>query len=180
MHLTIAARNAAYAIVATTLLTLASPLLSGAQPAETNAVGPGDQKFVTQAIAAGDQEIAEGEAMKNSSDPSVAYFANRMIKDHTAANAEIGAVAKELGLKTPPLNPKAPAQAMTPAAYMQKEVQDHQQAIALFKGEMGNAGGSQQLRTAAAQAMPALQAHLQMAQQYVSTGKITPVATPTP
>lgn len=157
-----------------------------------------DEQFVKQAIKSGDMEIdqAQAELKSNPGNPSVSLFAHTMIRDHSAANAQIAAVASNLNIPypqshietatstsngTPP--PAAmgadKATAMPPRSYMQQEVADHQKAIALFESEVKN-GGSQQLRTAAAQALPTLKAHLAMAQQYMNTGMVTPEVTPTP
>lgn len=164
-----------------------------------------DQNFVNQAIKANDQEIDQARAeLASSNDPSVRLFAQRMINDHSSANAQIAAVAKQLKLHYPsshivtdhgsgqnqlnaPQNsPGSPppaanqpnAAALPPRQYMQQEVKDHQQAIALFENEAKN--GQPQLRSLAADMLPELNAHLAMAQQYSNTGRITPVGTPTP
>ena len=200
-------------IVATCLAAAASLALlaapCGAHSTGSSATGPtaADQNFVTQAIKANDQEIDEARAeLANTNDPSVRYFAQRMIDDHSTANAQIAALAKEFKMSYPAshiatdqgngqnqLNaaqnqpgspPPAATQPNTAAAapareYMQKEVQDHQQAIALFENE---AKSSQpQFRSLAADMLPVLRAHLAMAQQYTNVGRITmPVGTPTP
>jgi len=205
----------AYATVAALFALLAAP--SGAQGTTSGATGANpsnnsapsnaaDQSFVQQAIKANDQEIDEAQAeLKSTNDPSVRLFAQRMINDHTAANAQIAAVAKNFNMQypsshivndqgggaqnqmnasqtlgSPPPAAMKPdtAAAMSPRDYMQKEVQDHQQAIALFENEAKN--GSPQFKTLAGTMLPELRAHLAMAHQYTNTGRITPVETPTP
>ncbi len=179
MHVSRLLTKSAIAAVAAGTFAAASVAIAAAQ--QGSAVGPGDQTFVNQAIRSGDQEIAQAQAeLKGTTDPSVREFAQRIITDHTSANQQIGAMAKYLGLSTPPLVPAAPADADMPAAaYMQQEVKDHDQAIALFKGEMAN-GGSSELRTAASTIVPVLETHLEMAQQYVATGRVTPLPSPAP
>ncbi|MBV8117586.1 MAG: DUF4142 domain-containing protein [Candidatus Eremiobacteraeota bacterium] len=156
-----------------------------------------DQNFVTAAVRANDEEVDQAQAQLNVNGSSaVRMYAQRIIDDHTTANSQLAAIAKSLNLTfpqshiaqsslngdaTPPPaatrpNPMTP---LTPQAYMAQQVQAHQTAIALYEGEVKN-GGSEQLRTYAAQTLPALKAHLTMAQQYVSSGTISPVATPTP
>lgn len=161
--------------------------------------GPGvvDQQFVTAAVHANDAEIDQAQAELNAmSDPAVRTYAQRIIDDHSSANSQLAAIAKSLNLSfpsshiaesssdstaTPPPaasrpNPKSP---MSPQAYMAEQVSDHQQAIALYENEARN-GSSASLRTYAAETLPTLKAHLTMAQQYVTSGNISPVATPTP
>lgn len=163
------------------------------------ATGPSsvDQQFVTSAVNANDAEIDQAQAeLTGTSDPGVKMYAQRIINDHSTANSQLAAIAQSLNLNfpkshiaqssegdnaTPPPaaagpNPKSP---MSPKSYMSEQVTDHQQAIALFENEAHN-GSSASLRTYAAETLPALKAHLTMAQQYVSTGKFSPVATPTP
>lgn len=181
---------------------------TGANPTNNStSSNAADQSFVQEAIKANDQEIDEAQAqLKSTNDPSIRMFAQRMIKDHTAANAQIAAVAKNFNMQYPsshvvndqgggaqnqmngPQSPGSPppaatqpntAAATSAREYMQKEVQDHQQAIALFENEVKN--GSPQFKTLAGTMLPELRAHLAMAQQYTNTGRITmPVETPTP
>lgn len=156
--------------------------LCGLAPGLAQEPNPGgasaaDQQFVTQALTSGDKEIAEARGQLGSSDPSIRLFAQTIIRDHQKANAELMALAKQLGLTVPPEN-IAPTSPMPARAYMQNEVVDHQQAIGLFKGEANN-GGSRQLRTAAAQTIPVLQNHLAMAQQFLQSGTVSPEPTPT-
>jgi putative membrane protein len=196
-QLTIAAFGAA--------LLLASAVPAGAQATNNEQSTNVDQQFVTQAMKGGDEEIDQAQAeIRGSQDPSVKMFAQTIVRDHTTANGQIAAVARNLNLKYPQEHVQTTASigtagapgdatattggrgassakvaAMTPQAYMQKEVRDHQQTIALFENEVKN-GGSQELRTIAAQTLPTLKAHLAMAQQYMNTGRVSPESTPTP
>lgn len=159
----------------------------------TQEANAADQQFVTDAINGGNQEIEQAQAQLRSADPSVRLYAQTIIRDHTAANSQIIAEAKALGLTypdsrvqvsepgetgTPPPATGTSMPAMSPTAYMQQEVADHQKTIGLFKGEAAN--GSQRMRTVAAQSLPILQSHLAMAEQYLRTGHVSPEQTPTP
>ena len=149
-----------------------------------------DQTFVTQLIRANDQEIDQAQAQLNaaSSNASITLFAKTMIADHTAANGQVAAIATGLGLSYPkshiatgsnsPTGTK-PVAAMSARAYMQAQVAAHQQAITLLEGEIAN-GSSEQLKTLAGQLLPTVKAHLAMAQQYVTSGTVSPEVTPTP
>lgn len=201
MRLTRIARSVTFAVLGAALLSApavtASAQNAGAQnaPESANTV---DRQFVTQAITNSNQEMDRAQAqLKTSNDTSVKLLAQTVLRDNGAAVGQIAAVAKNLNLSypqshvettttepqnaspAPAANMPNPAAPMSPRAYMQQEIQAHQQAIALFQNEIKN-GGSQQLRTMASQLLPSLQSHLTMAQQYMNTGRITPVATPTP
>jgi putative membrane protein len=168
-------------------------MTNGGQGSSVNGV---DQTFVTQAVHSNDLEIDQAKPQLNSSNPSVRLFAQTMIRDHTSANAQLAAVAKTEGLTyptshiqtgsmgstgTPPpaANSGNTAPAMSPQAYMQAQVAAHQQAIGLFQGEINN-GGSQQIKTVAAQILPLIKNHLAMAQEFLRTGHVTPESTPAP
>ncbi len=157
------------------LASIAGPAL--AQPANDATTNSADAQFVKQAVASGNKEIAQARAELRSSDASVRLYAQTIIRDHTNANTQIIALAKTEGLSYPEASGSAPAM-LPPKTYMQDEVRDHQQAIALFKGEAAN--GSRQFKTIAASTVPILENHLAMAQQYLHSGTVSPEATPSP
>jgi len=170
-------RNALFALTAIAML--ASPLISTAQEREVNSV---DRRFVQQAVNASDMEIFEARAMVHSRDARVVRYANMIIKDHTLANSQIGALAsskaipfshrttQELNedfnkMRGPSVSPSAHTPRISNAAYMRAQVADHQKAIKLFESEKAN-GGSTEFKTLAANLLPALEKHLRMAQSY--------------
>jgi putative membrane protein len=180
-------------LMAVAIATLATPALS-----QTGLGANGmDTKFVTMAIHIDNMEIDGARAeLRASSNPSVHLYANTIIKDHTASSSQLAAIAQSLNISypdshvqanspdstgTPPPGANAPAMpsAQSPQAYFQNQVQGHNEAILLYQNEANN-GGSAQLRRFAADALPTLKAHLAMAQQYLSSGTISPEATPTP
>jgi len=139
-----------------------------------------DQQFVAQAIDGGNKEIAQAKAeLHGTSNPNVRLFAQTMIEDHTAANAQIGAVARSIGMNVPPppLSFALPA-AMPDAAYMSDEIAEHQKTIELFEAEKIN--GTAPMESCAAQILPMLYHHLAMAQQFERTGHVAPEPTPSP
>jgi putative membrane protein len=158
--------------------------------AAQDTTGGVDQTFVTQFVHANDHEIEQAKAeLTTATDPGIILFANTMIKDHTAANAQVAGVARALGLTYPqshiqtgkqlPASTGAQASPMSPKAYMELQVQEHQNAIGLLQGEADN-GSSAQLKTIAAQTLPVAKAHLTMAQQFLATGTVSPEVLPTP
>ncbi|HEY3676245.1 MAG TPA: DUF4142 domain-containing protein [Candidatus Tumulicola sp.] len=175
-------KTAITTVLAAALGLLAVPVL--AQNTSPNGV---DQKFINEAIQANDQEIDQARIeLRSTSDASVRLFAQTMIHDHTESNAQLAGAAKALGLDAssphivqgmntmPSAAPgSGGAMAMSAHAYMTQEVTDHQNAIGLYKGEASN-GSAQTLKTYAADTLPILNQHLAMAQQYLSSGTITP------
>ncbi len=149
------------------------------------ALSSGDASFVKQALISGTHEVSQAALEANATDYRVRQFAGRMTTDHQQANQQLIAIGNAKGIDTsfaqsqPPITaitpapngvPNAPAKGgktLSPAAYFREEIAAHQKAIALFKEEA--AGGSDpQLRAFAKQTLPTLQAHLRMAQTYLS------------
>ena len=147
-----------------------------AQQTTTEDITPADQAFLQKAVDAGNQEIADGRAHQNSSDTGVRTFATTMVRDHNLANAKLEAVAKQFNVTLKEQTP-TPSHA-DGASYVRGEVADHQQAIDLFQKE-ATGGSAAVVRSLAANTLPVLKQHLQMAQQYVSTGTVTPEPAPT-
>src|SRR6202007_2775621 len=78
-----------------------SVLLLGTTVAWGAASNP-DASFYTDLAEGGMAEVdAANLAQQNSTDPEVKRFASKMIKDHTAANAELKALAEKKGIKLP-------------------------------------------------------------------------------
>src|ERR1700722_3613124 len=67
------------------------------------------QIFVTEAVWAGEKEVAMGQmAMEKSQNASVTNFAARMVRDHTRANERLIRIADQESLSYPPTNSFAP------------------------------------------------------------------------
>ncbi len=167
------------------LFALASCALFLAAPAmaqQVAATGPADQvanqvdrEFVETAASSGlvevnDARIAEQQALK---DP-VKRFARRIITDHGKANEQLTALASQEGLN-PPEQPDAKQKATAnrlktlsaaafDRAYMRAEIKDHKETIALFEKEAAS-GQDPKLKAFAAETLPTLRRHLQMAQK---------------
>jgi putative membrane protein len=135
---------------------------------------PGDQTFATKAAAGGHAEVSLGNlAMKNASSPEVRQFGQQMVTDHTQANQELQAIAKQQNL-TLPDKPDA-ASSMTEqrletskgtafdTAYVHDMVKDHQQDVADYQQE-ASAGADPALKGFAQKYLPILKHHLEMAQ----------------
>lgn len=148
--------------------------------------GP-DTQFLAKAIISGRGEVELSQvAAQKATQSQVKQFAERMVNDHTALNDKLMKEAKQHDIKstgtygTPPLTPTEKAQTTKEQlesmsgdkldkAYMQRMIQDHVRAIALFQDEAKN-GKDSQLRNLASTALPTLQDHLKQAREIA--GKI--------
>ena len=141
--------------------------------------GP-DTQFLAEAIRDGMAEVDLGKtAAQKASGPEVKRFAERMVKDHTAANQKLEALAKKHKIEakgtygTPPLKPGAEAKAEKAdlskmsgqefdRAYASEMVQDHEKAVGLFRDEAKN-GKDKEVSELASSMLPTLEEHLKMA-----------------
>ncbi|MBV8726633.1 MAG: DUF4142 domain-containing protein [Candidatus Eremiobacteraeota bacterium] len=162
-------------------------------PAEHNDY---DRDFIPKAITAGDDEVALARTQLTSRDPQVVLFARQMITDHIAANTHLGQLAEQKGIPYPKVNLNVTSQGnqdmntapdessntttpvLSPRDYMQKEVTDHESAIALFQDEAKN-GVDRDIKVFVGSTLQALQAHLQMAQDYLA-GRPMTIPSPAP
>ena len=173
-------RFALFALLAATAL--CAPLASRAQQSDDRQPNSVDRTFVQQAVNANDMEIFEARAMQHSSDAYVRRFAAMMLRDHTLANSQIGALASQYSIpyshrttkeldadfntvKGPSKSPDARTRMMRPAQYMHGQVADHKKAIALFQGEKTKGGGTE-FKVLAARMLPVLEKHLSAAEAY--------------
>ncbi|KAF0813644.1 hypothetical protein IGB42_01995 [Andreprevotia sp. IGB-42] len=128
-----------------------------------------DEEFIDKAGHAGAAEIAAAKlALQISKDADVRAFANRMLKDHTAADAKLNTIAA-LKNKTPPRDPDDAQQAelqklggLTGSAfdksYIEGQVKAHDEAVALFT-KQGAEGKDGNVKNFANQTLPTLKQH---------------------
>ena len=138
-------------------------------------LSPADQTFATKAAAGGQAEVALGRlAVEKAATQQVRQFGQQMVTDHSQANQELQAIAKQQNLTLPSRPTSANVateqrlQASTGAAfdsaYAQDMVRDHQEDVADFQKE-ATSGQDPTLKAFAQKYLPVLQHHLQMAQQ---------------
>ncbi len=150
-----------------------SAMLSVAGLAIAHADSNPDKEFAMKAAQAGMAEVAEARiALKNSQRPDIQVFARRMIADHTKANEQLKAIAKEQGIDLPTAPGDEDLVRMKQLgalagkdfdnAYIQQEVKDHQAAVSLFTKE-SDSGQNAQLRSFATTTLPTLKEHDKMA-----------------
>ena len=128
-----------------------------------------------QAAAQGDMyEISSSERIVEAGgNEEVVAFAQRMIEDHTMTTEQLTSLAQSAGIELPtapaPTHEAKLAQlaalegADLETAYVQQQVIVHQDAVSLFRAASTMAQ-NEELRAFAEQTLPALEEHLQMAQ----------------
>jgi len=132
-----------------------------------------DATFVLKASEAGIAEVAAGQlAVKRAGSSAVRKFGMKMVEDHTQANEELIALAKNNGFKPAKqmndqhielVNKLSKLQgAEFDREYMPSQVKDHVEAVALFRKHAKNAQNAD-LKAFAAKTLPHLQMHLKMA-----------------
>lgn len=152
----------------------ASPSASPAASAAGNPQAPADKEFFEKAAVGGMTEVSLGSmAAKRAHAAAVRSFGQRMVRDHTTSNQQLGQVAKSKGWELPTGLDDEHQQVvdrmskLTPEQfdqeYMQYMVADHKQDIEDFQKE-SNGGQDIALRSFAAKTLPVLKRHLLLAQ----------------
>jgi len=143
-------------------------------------VSSADQAFAVKAAAGGEAEVILGRlASEKGGSQQVRQFGQQMVTDHSKANQELQAIAKQQNM-TLPTKPEAASTATQQrlqassgttfdSAYAKDMVQDHQEDVADFQKEAAS-GQDPALKAFAQKYLPVLQHHLQMAQQ-INTGR---------
>jgi putative membrane protein len=148
------------------------------QLAQAGKISAEDEEFLTKAIQAGAAEVQISQlALEKSLNEQVRGFAERMVRDHTAANQKLLSLA-EAGGNSPPTEMDQKHQAIFQQLsqlsgeefdrqYMQGQVQDHQAAVKLFGSEATQPSGP--VDALAGELLPALREHLQMAEEITNS-----------
>jgi putative membrane protein len=136
------------------------------------------QDFVSKAAVGGMFEVDSSKvALDKSEDQSVKDFAQKMIDDHSAANAKLETIAGEQKLEVPPAldaEHKADLDALNAAAapvddtYVKLQRDAHAEAVALFESYSQD-GDNAALKAFASETLPTLKMHQQMVEK-MSTG----------
>jgi putative membrane protein len=122
-----------------------------------------DKAFMMNAAKGGMMEVEMGkQAAQNAQNADVKKFGNRMVTDHSKANAELMKLAKEEGVSLP--GPKAAGKWKSDKDYMADMVKDHQQDLAEFQAEAKN-GSDPDLKAWANKGAAMVSKHLALAQQ---------------
>lgn len=137
-------------------------------------VSSDDTMFAQKAANIGKMEVEHGKmAASKAANAQVKAYANKLVKDHTAANNQLMAIAKRHNIDTTagmaPSEPDWMSQtgAAFDKAYIDAQVKGHQEAIDLFDKE-AKGGSDKELKAFAAKQLPGLRAHLKQAQDLQS------------
>jgi putative membrane protein len=122
-----------------------------------------DKTFMTNAAKGGMMEVALGQqAAQNAQNADVKKFGERMVQDHSKANNELMALAKEEGVTLP--GSKSPGKWKSDKSYMDDMVKDHQEDLAEFQKEAQN-GSDPDVKAFAAKGVKMISTHLRLAQE---------------
>lgn len=135
-------------------------------------VSPQDQQFLRDAMAGSAAEIELARYAYDRADSSaVREFAQRMLDDHVRLANQLNAIAVRKGVApiaiSPPVIPAGLANRSGDdfdEAYLDHMVARHEQAARVFRQE-ADIGSDPDVRSAAAASVPAIEAHLAMAER---------------
>jgi putative membrane protein len=139
-------------------------------------ISSGDSRMLADLVEANMAEIQTGKlALEKSQNPQVKTFAQMMIDDHTAALTQLQSLAQRKGAKIPDdtdLQHKALAKTLGAMSgetfdtqYLKRVgVNDHQRTVQLLQ-KVQKQAQDPDMKSMAAQMLPKVQHHLQMAQQ---------------
>jgi putative membrane protein len=154
-----------------------------------NTTNTQDKLFAQLLSAGGLAEVVFGKiADRKAESSSVKEFARRMVQDHSKANEQLEALAKQANIPlSGELGPdekamheeldRAPGRGFD-LAYMQGQLVGHQKAVILLQYEIGQ-GQDGELQRFAAEALPIVIGHLEMARAVMDelTGAASPATT---
>ena len=143
-----------------------------------------DEIFLYEIAGAGVTEVEFGRlAQQKAAHPEVKDFARHMVEDHSKANAKLNAMVQGTEAKLPTAmngtyrNTHAELQKMNGAAfdraYMKAQVDDHRKVLQMLEHQ-AQAGTDPKLKAFAAEQIPTVRQHLEMAQKLenrVQTGQ---------
>ena len=132
-----------------------------------------DRNFMMEAAIGGMEEVELGRlATEKGSSDAVKQFGQKMVDDHSAANAELTQLAKSKGINLPAeLDAKRKAEvarlsklsgAAFDKAYSKAMLDDHNKDVAAFE-QQSVSGTDPDLKAFAAKTLPTLKTHLEMA-----------------
>lgn len=172
------------ALLAAAALHQGAALAAASQPGQISSVRPGegapartaatmdrtDRKFAEAAAQSGWAEIVSGQlALQRSRDPRVREYAQHLVADHQAANAQLQRIATAKGIALPS-GPSPKHQRDLRALqrsgkdfdkdFLEQMVRDHQKAIDLFGHEAKGRHQDAELKDFAQQTLVRLEKHL--------------------
>jgi putative membrane protein len=131
-----------------------------------------DKDFIKDAAEGDMAEVELSNIAEKSQNPEVKRFAERMVRDHTAANTELTRIVTALGIEMPHRVDTEHQRIRDQLAgmhdgafdqqYMHVMVNDHDQAVKLFREE-DTAGGNPELKQFAQKTLPTIEQHQKLA-----------------
>ena len=122
-----------------------------------------DKTFMMNAAKGGMMEVEWGKlAAQHAQSADVKKFGNRMVTDHSKANNELMALAKEEGVSLP--GAKAAGKWKSDKDYMDMMVKDHEKDLAEFQAEAQN-GTDPDLKKFADKTSKMVKKHLDLAKE---------------
>jgi putative membrane protein len=142
-----------------------------------------DMSFFKHAAEGGITEVAVGKlAQEKGNSQAVKDFGAMMVKDHSAANEKLGAIASNEGVELPTsssvgqMASKAKLEVLSgdtfDKAYMKNQVAAHVETATLFKKEIAT-GADAQAKAFASETLPTVQAHLKKIRQIAADAGVT-------
>lgn len=163
-------------------------------PAAPSASATGDAGFILKALTAGTRQYKRATLEVESKDTYIRSYANKIVTDQGTTNQELMSLARAHAV-TVPGGVQPPAEAsgspapqahgaveaekalsmhpLTPAAYLQTEIDGNVESIALYKAAVQSSANTD-VRDFARKNLPILQQHLDMARKYSSIEKSLP------
>ena len=161
-------------LIALALIVVAQAQLP-ATPRDVGEASPSARQFIQDAATGGTAEVSLGRMAANKAGSTqVRAFAERMVKDHGAANDELMELAKKKGVSlSTQLDPTHRALVDRLGSlsgpefdreYMQAMVSDHQTDVGKFEREV-KGGRDADVKSFAERTLPTLRQHLELAQE---------------
>ena len=136
---------------------------SNSNKAKESKLSSPDKAFIKDAAKGGMMEVAMGRvAEKTASDSQVKNFGARMVKDHSKANEDLKAIAKEENVEWPA--EKEAGKWKSDKDYMDAMVKDHEKDLAVFEKEAKN-GSDPKVKSFADKTAKTVREHLEMAKE---------------
>ena len=136
---------------------------STSNKAKAGTLSSADKAFIKDAAKGGMMEVAMGRvAEKNASDSEVKNFGGRMVKDHSKANEDLKAIAKEENVGWPA--EKEAGKWKSDKDYMDAMVRDHEKDLAEFEKEAKD-GTDPKVKSFADKTAKTVREHLEMAKE---------------
>jgi putative membrane protein len=157
--------------------------LSSAAWAQRDQVSEQAKQFVHEATRSGIAEVKLGKmATEQAASTELKEFGQQMVTDHTQANDKLKAIAQDKDMDVPTEMDEQHQQvaenlaklqgADFDRAYIRQMVEDHEKAVTLFS-QQAQQGQDADLKAFAAQTLPTLQEHLNMAKQLAQKHEVS-------